>query len=216
MSIGVPHLRGQEGLSCAALNDPTGSAELTHEGSSREEREIRNAPHPAMRFGKHTLEIHWQSGKRVFRDRPPFNEPLDGTKWAYCGYNPQLKMHLIGKQDVDVFTGVLMNDSTGSILQAGETVVFSPNARLYLAYEQPDGQDGPTIKLFDKNGTLLWKGYDGILSADSKGVVADFERVRWGSNDQLIAEYVASGRSHTMILIKSGEGKWVWKEKGAE
>lgn len=215
--IGVPCLSGQVGLSCASLSDPTGTAaELTHEGSSSEAKEIRNAPHPAIRTEKHTLEIHWQHGKHVFQDRPPFDEPLDGIEWAYCGYNPQLKMHLIGKQDVDVFTGVLLDDSTGSILQAGETVVFSPDASLYLAYEQPDGQDGPTIKLFNRKGTLLWKGYDGILSADGKSVIADFEKVRWGDSDRLIAEYTAEGRSHKMILIKSGEGKWVWRENGAE
>ena len=216
-SIGVPRLCGQVGLSCATLNAPTAlSAELIHEGSLGEAREIRDAPHSAIRFDRHTLKVRWQGGERVFRDRPPFDEPLDGIGWAYCGYNPQVKMHLIGKQNEDVFTGVLLNDLTGALLQAGETVIFSPDERLYLAYEQPDGQDGPTIKMFTRTGSLLWKGYDGLLSADGKNEIADFDRVWWSGNDHLIAEYAVSGRAQKVILIKSGTGKWAWKENGTE
>lgn len=67
--------------------------------------------------------------------------------------------------------------------------MFSPDARLYLAYEQPDGQDGPTNQAVQQEwDPLVWKGYDGILSADGKSVIADFETVRWGGNDHLIAE----------------------------
>lgn len=209
---GVPHISGQAGLSCAALNDPTGFDKgLTHEGSSREAQELQKAPHSAIREDKHTLEVQWQHGKRIFRDRPPFDEPLDGIEWAYCGYNPQLKLHLIGEQNVDVFTGVLLNDSTGAVLQAGETVVFSPDRLLYLAYEQPDGQDGPTIKLYDRNGALLWKGYDGLLSPEGISVVADFQTIRWDMDNQLLAEYTLSGALHRMILTRGHDGKWRWQ-----
>lgn len=207
----IPCLSGQAGLSCATVGDPTGlNAGSIYEGSSREAQEIRNAPHPAARVDKHTLEIHWQRGVHVFRDRPPFDEQLDGIEWAYCGYSPQLKMHLIREQDVDVFTGVLLDDATGAILQAGETVVFSPDARLYLAYEQPDGQDGATLKLYDREGHLLWKGFDGLLSADGKSVIADFQTVRWIAGDHLLAEYTLSGAVHKMILSRSADGKWLW------
>jgi hypothetical protein len=216
-SISVPRHWGQVGLSCATLNDPTAlNAELIHEGSPGEAREIRGTPHTAIRFDRHTLKVRWQGGEHVFRDRPPFDEPLDGIEWVYCGYNPQIKMHLIGEQNVDVFTGVLLNDLTGALLQAGETVVFSPDERLYLAYEQPDGQDGPTIKTFTRTGSLLWKGYDGLLSADGKNVIADFDRVWWSGNDYLIAEYAVSGRVQKLILVTSGTRKWVWKENGTE
>lgn len=209
---GAPRLRCEASLSCASPSDPTGlDTELTHEGSSREAQELRRAPHPAIRKGKHTLVVHWQHGEHVFRDRAPFDQPLDGIEWAYCGYNPQLKLHLIGKQDVDVFTGVLLNDVTGAVLQAGETVLFSPDRLLYLAYEQPDGQDGPTIKLYNRNGTLMWKGYDGLLSKDGKSWIADFQAIQWTVHNQLLAEYALSGTPHKMILTRGHDGKWRWQ-----
>lgn len=208
----MPRVSGQASLSCATSTDPTGvDTDLIREGSSREVQELRRAPHPAIRQGKHTLKVHWQHGEHVFRDRPPFDEPLDGVKWAYCGYNPQLKLHLIGKQNVDVFTGVLLNDSTGEVLQAGETVIFSPDRLLFLAYEQPDGQDGPTIKLYNTDGTLLWKGYDGLLSTDGVSVIAEFQKIQWNAHNQLLAEYTLSGIVHTMILTRSHDGRWHWQ-----
>ena len=59
------------------------------------------------------------------------------------------------KEDEALFTGALVDDATGALLPGGQKVLFSKNAQYYLAYEQPDGQDGETIKLYRRNGTLI-------------------------------------------------------------
>jgi hypothetical protein len=37
------------------------------------------APHGARRIDKHRLEVSWTDGKRLFVDKPPYDEPLDGV-----------------------------------------------------------------------------------------------------------------------------------------
>lgn len=212
----VPRLSAQVTLTCTNSSDPNSQNADSTGPVSREALELQNAPHPSMRIGKHALAIGWLHGKHIFRDSPPFDEPLDGIAWYYCGYSPQLKMHLIGEDDIDVFTGVLLNDANGSILPAGKIVEFSPDGRRYFAYEQPDGQDGPTLKLYKSDGKLLWKGFDGLTSKNQKWVNADFETVEWTRDDRLLAEYTVSGVRHKLILSLSSDGNWHWKPTASE
>ena len=32
-------------------------------------------------------QVAWQGGKRIFSDEPPYDEPLSGVRWIYCGYD---------------------------------------------------------------------------------------------------------------------------------
>ena len=170
------------------------------------------APHGAYRSGNHTLIVHWKNGVRRFQDQPPYAAELDGVHWSYCAFDATVKMHLIGKQDVDVFTGAMLDDSTGVVLAAGQEVVFSHSAKYYIAYEQPDGQDGLTIKLYNRSGKLLWKSLSGLLSEDSNTIIADFDRVRWTTADELMAEYESNGKPHQLFLRRDAEGSWHWRE----
>ena len=154
--------------------------------SPEERARFQQAPHGAKRVSEHQLEVRWAAGTRVFKDKPPY-EPLDGVSWAYCGYSPVLKLHLIRKADQDLFTGVLLDDRTGSLLPGGEAVLFSPDQHFYLAYEQPDGLDGECLKLYKRNGIMQWKGYDFIASPDGKSVIVDSENMRdmrWGKQNR--------------------------------
>src|SRR5579863_9041971 len=115
---------------------------------------LRQAPHGANRVGKRKLVVNWAAGKRTFTNDPNIEE-LGDVWWAYCGYSPEVKLHLILHATSDaIFTGVMLDDKTGSLLPAGEAVLFSPDRRLYLAYEQPDGQDGETLKLYKRTGVM--------------------------------------------------------------
>ena len=163
--------------------------------SAEEAARFKQAPHGAKRLGAHVMEVGWARGKRVFKDKPPYDEPLDGLLWVYCGYNADLKLHMLLKEDEALFTGALVDDVSGVLLPGGQKVLFSKNAQYYLAYEQPDGQDGETIKLYRRNGTLLWKGYNGFLSADGKDVLAYFEDMHW--DDQ--------GRPQAMAHLNDGK-----------
>jgi len=97
-------------------------------------------------------------------------------------------LHLLLKPDERLFTGVLLDDRIGRILPGGQTVMFSLDRRYYLAYDQPDGQDGEMIKLYTRSGVKIWEGYNGILSRDGKSVVTNFERMHWDGHNRLQAE----------------------------
>lgn len=183
-------------------------------GNAEEAARFLQAPHAARRVSKHQLEVSWAKGKRLFKDKPPYDEPLDGIWWEYCGYSPTLKLHLIGKGERDLFTGALLDEITGVTLPGGKIVLFSPNHQFYLAYEQPDGQDGETLKLYKRDGTMVWKGYNGILSPDGKSVYIgseDMQDMRWdGQNRPQATVHLGEGTVVTVTLTEGSNGKWEW------
>lgn len=168
---------------------------------------MRQAPRGAIRV-RHRLEVHWSGGVRAFRDKPPFDAPLDGLSWTYCGFSPELQMHLIGEQNIDVFTGVLLNDKTGAVLPAGEEVSYSPNRRYYLASEQPDGQDGPTLMVYRSDGRLIWRGLGGILESNGTGV-----GIGWNNQNQVVMEVALPGGKHQLETLTLKSGHWRWLPK---
>ena len=179
--------------------------------SAEEAARLKQAPHGAKRLGAHVIEVGWARGEHILKDKPPYNEPLDGVRWTYCGYNAGLKLHMLLKEDEALFTGALVDDVTGALLPGGQKVLFSKDAQYYLAYEQPDGQDGETIKLYRRNGTLMWEGYNGFLSSDGKDVVANFESMHWDDQNrpQAIAR-LNGGKTQTVTLTQGSAGKWQW------
>ena len=80
------------------------------------------------------FEVGWAGGKRILKDKPPYNEPLDGVRWTYCGYNADLKLHMLLKEDEALFTGALVDDMTGTLLPGGQKVLFSKNASSILIW----------------------------------------------------------------------------------
>jgi len=180
--------------------------------SADENSRIRQAPHGAARRGKHTLLVHWAGGVQTFTDKPPYDEPLDGVAWTYCGYSPTTGFHLIGYRNIDKFTGKLVNEKTGELIPGGHAVAFSPNLEQYIAYEQPDGQDGETMYLFSRKGVLLWKGFSGLLSRDRKAVLADFDDVHWDLSGKLTAEFRdPNGKKQTLKLVDEKDGHLEWQ-----
>ena len=204
---------GQGSLQCVIPAVPPGKENPVFPRGAEERARLRQAPHGAMRLSEHQLEVRWTAGTRIFKDEPPY-EPLDGVSWAYCGYSPVLKLHLLRKADHDLFTGVLLDDSTGSLLPGGEAVLFSPDLSLYLAYEQPNGQDGETLKLYKQSGVMLWEGYDFVASPDGKSVVVDAENMRnmrWDNQNRPQATlYLEGGRTMTVTLMRDSKGKLDW------
>jgi hypothetical protein len=201
----------QQILQCSVPSKRPGATDdFVRPRSAAEVARLKQAPHGAKRLG-HTIEVGWAGGKRILKDKPPYNEPLDGVRWTYCGYNADLKLHMLLKEDEALFTGALIDDLTGALLPGGQKVLFSKNAQYYLAYEQPDGQDGETIKLYRRNGTLIWEGYNGFLSSDGKDVLANFEDMHWDEQNrpQAIAR-LNGGKAQTVTLTEGSAGKWDW------
>jgi len=200
-------------LQCIAPATEPGKQNPVFPMSAEERARLQQAPHGAKRVSKHQLEVRWTSGTRIFKDKPPY-EPLDGVSWAYCGYNAVLKLHLIRKADQGLFTGVLLDDTTGSLVPGGEAVLFSPDQHFYLAYEQPDGLDGESLKLYKRNGVMLWEGYDFIESPDGESVIVDSENMRdmrWDKQNRPQATlYLRGGKTTTVTLMRDDKGKMDW------
>ncbi len=192
-------------------------AELTCSPSAAHQEAIhlKQAPHGAKRLNKHSVEVRWQGNKQVFNDKPPYDEPLDGVRWTYCGYNARVKMHLLEKVDGEVFTGAMLDDESGALLPAGNSVLFSPDFKYYLAYEQENGRDGATLKLYRRNGTLQWEGYDGILTPDGTTIVAFFEKTYWNEKGRLQASATCLNdrKAGILTLTPKGNGQWQWMPK---
>jgi hypothetical protein len=182
--------------------------------SARETALLHQSPHGAKRLSRHQLEIGWTGGKAIFKDKPPYNEPLDGLRWAYCGYSSPLKLHLIGKGEGDLFTGILLDDQTGVRLPGGTEVLFSPDRRYYLAYEQQDGLDGDNLTLYKRDGSVVWGGYNGVLSRDGRSVVVnseDMRDMRWDSQNRPQATVrLDGGRTLVVTLTQTSNGKREW------
>jgi len=201
----------------AYLNCSTRTGDVVRPQSAEETSRIRQAPHGATRKGRRELDVLWSAGTRKFTDKPPYDADLDGVWWAYCGYSLKLGLHLILEQNVDNFTGLLLDDKTGQLLPGGKRVLFSPGLKRYLAFEQPDGQDGETIKLCTREGIVLWKGQDRILAPDGVSINADLENVHWNEKSQVVAEsHVSQGKKEIVRLIQTKPGKWQWSEESSQ
>jgi hypothetical protein len=211
---------GELALTCAnPTTEPTRLDRLVEPATVEESARLQYAAHGTRRLTTHELQVVWANGQRLFKDEPPFDEPMAGIFWVYCGYSSPLKLHLVGKNDANnsfIVTGDLVDDNNGSVLPGGEAILFSPNRKLYLAYEQPYGQDGETLKLYSREGHLLWQGYNGFLSPDGKIVLGEFEHLHWDSRSRLVAEIKPVGKQRmTVILVHRGSTKWEWTAVGA-
>jgi hypothetical protein len=204
----------QDALTMRCSNPPPGQREVdevVQPMSDEEVARLHDAPHGARRVGKHQLEVAWGGGKRIFTDKPPYDDPFDGVLWAYCGFEDKLGLHLVLKHDRWLLTGVLLDDRIGSILPAGKTVLFAPDQKFYLAYEQQAGQDGETIKLYQRSGAPLWEGNSDILSADGKSVIAELEGMHWEALSNFKATVrLNDGKTMHLTLKRNTNGKWGW------
>jgi hypothetical protein len=191
----------------------TGSAASSGQNSGtvlrcddRESESLKNAPAGVKRTDVHTLQITWLHGTSMFKDEPSDYE-LDGVEWEYCDYDPRLRLYFLKKRDEGLFTGVLLNEVTGKVLEAGEHVVISPDGARFFASQQPDGMDGKRWFIFKMDGTIEWQG-------DS-----DMDRrydPSWTSQGQLQAKYnctlggVPRDAPWKRVSLKKTDGKWNW------
>jgi hypothetical protein len=180
---------------------------------------LSHAPFRAKRISKHHLRVDWAGGSMDFVDKPPYDEPLGGTRYSYCGYNPTLNMHLIDKSISGVFTGVLLDNVTGKIMQAGHYISFSNDKKKYFSTVQPDGLDGEEWYVYTRNGNILWKGLSGISGKHPKYnyeyIIAELSNPRWNSEGELQATHVCAvdkgtSKKETTVTLRLVGKKWLW------
>lgn len=187
---------------------------LSCNSSSPERNALVQAPHGATHTKKHRLEVGYRSGTKIFTDKPP-HEDLGGVHWSYAGFDPKNNVHLICKQDETFFTGVLLNDESGALIPAGQTVIFAPSGNHYLAIEQADGNYFESWSLHTKTGEVEWSGDAGQTNnVDGIGVVVStLQKPQWSEDGMLIATSECeddSTKSGEAVLINTN-GKWSWR-----
>jgi hypothetical protein len=175
---------------------------------------LPEAPHGAKRIGKHTLEVNWAQGVRRFVDKDCTEGYIGGSCWEYRGYCASLHLHHINHENEDLFTGVLLDDTSGKLLPGGGSVFFSPDGKKYLASSQWDGKEFSDWKLYSREGTLLWAGDSGIVGKNNE-VLAEFENPSWSSSGDLLVDSVdsASGKKVVLIMMQGTDKKWKWVKR---
>ena len=180
---------------------------------------LKQAPHGAKRIGKHTLQVNWAHGLRRLVDDGCDGDGIGGSCWDYCGYNAALRLHFIGHEDEDLFTGVLLDDTSGRLMPGGGSVIFSPDGKKYLATSQWNGKELADWKLYTRNGTLLWAGDSGIVRMDDvlrvKVAFAEYEVAYWSPSGELCTEYTDpdSKKKIELKLTQGANRKWKWVQQ---
>jgi hypothetical protein len=176
-----------------------------------ESRALRTAPEGAKRISAHVLAVNYRSGVRRFIDPRPYREELDGIHWQYCAYIPAHGAHLIGMMDGSLFSGKLLLDRGGALLDAGNAVYPSPDGKLFLAARQVDGEYLARWMISDLAGRKLWDGESGLTR--NEGVIQEYEDPRWITNDTLRVVAICNNSARTRgeaTLVHEGES-WRWR-----
>lgn len=174
-----------------------------------EARNIATTHGMVSRHGLHELRIRAAGRLIRLRDRPPYDESLDGTHYRYCGLHAGF--HVIQVDDEALFGGVLVNTRDGKLLPGGETVLMTSDYRRYLAMVQPDGLDGQVWKIYQGNGKLLWSGYDFVPDAKREGYMThQLQNPHWSVQRHLQAEaYCVDTKPETAWPVQLGDdGVW--------
>jgi hypothetical protein len=172
---------------------------------------LKEAPLGATRAAKDQLIVNWSKGSLVFRDSGVVAGDEGGTSYTYCGY--RAGYHLVRKAEEELYTGVLVAQSSGMLLPAGYEVFMAPSNTEYLAVMQPHGQDGETWAVYSTSGSLLWKGYAGLVGRVRQFtfdmVLGELKDPRWTTSNELSATFMCKGKPSTVSLQRDKSG-WNW------
>lgn len=188
-------------------------AETALDCDGNEAKNIAKFPTKAKRLTEHILRVSTAHTNLIFKDKPPYDEALAGSRWEYCGYSGTLKMHLVRQDENVTFSGVLIDDTTAKQLPGGQDVIFTDDGQLYAAFVQPDGLDGREMSIYQRDGTLLWQGYD-FIEGEKDQIAAYFDEtyIHWNKKNQLQATAVCypDKKVGLVTLTHQQNGEWAW------
>lgn len=189
------------------------------------------------RFRSGKLKVRWQGGSHIFEDRLPNTEQgIIGEHYAYCGYNPLARMHLVGKDGGNRFTGLLINDLNGQIVEAGYTVLLSPDLSRFFAVREENDVHGEVWVIATFDGKKLWEGHSSILAAEPPlpsqaasededqrpNIIAELDDPHWLPSGELEATQTCTAAPAealpTKVILKrvktpSGSSHYQWVPK---
>ncbi len=188
------------------------SCEKASDSAAVESALLKAAP-GAHRIGKHAIEIKLDNGVKRFTDTGP-TKTNDGTHWTYCGYDKVNDLHLIGRNDDQTFTGVVLLQKTGKSFVIGQSILVSPDGTKIFGSEQEDGEYGENWTILGLDGTKVWGGYGGMLKPGDKtgGILAIFEKPSWDADGNLTAKVNCNDddADHGSVTLKNVNGAWSW------
>lgn len=162
----------------------------------------------ASRPSAHVLVVRVAGKTLTFRDVP--GEPLSNIAYRFCtshdGYT------LIRWENGDVFTGELVDESTGKILPGGQSVLFSPDRRAYFADRQEDGMDGQVWTVYSADGRRAWEGasfFPAGPQVDPKSVHS-LSSPGWSTTGELVAQAECLNGSPAPAKLIKVNGIWSW------
>lgn len=166
------------------------------------------------RQSTHLLQVTLAGATRKFADKPPYDEALEGVRYAFCERKDGFI--LIAHEDGGDFKGKLIDEASGKVTEAGTSVLFSPDRRAYLAKSQSDGLDATSLAIVALDGRRSWQGVDTLPHPTRKGeMTATLADLRWEANGELSAQATClAGKAAPwrVKLIKSGSA-WDWQPK---
>lgn len=167
----------------------------------------------ARRASPHRLTINTAKGAVSFVDQAPHDEPFAGVHYWFCDRHDGYM--LIGVQRDALFTGELVNESTGAVIKAGASVSFSPDRSAYLAEEQPDGLDGEQWSVHAADGRALWSGYSFIpRGGNGDEIEIELEQPAWQADGELVANAACAGSTAVWpVRLIERQGQWSWQPR---
>jgi hypothetical protein len=158
------------------------------------------------------LQINWAHGAQQFVDNGCDGDGIGGQCWDYCSYDATLHLHLVGHEDEDLFTGVLLDDKTGRLLPGGASITVSPDRTMYLSVSQWNGKELSDWKLYTANGKLLWAGDSGMVGENHE-ILFEFADAHWSSSGELLTGYMVSKRKIVLKLTRIAGDHWKWVQQ---
>lgn len=179
---------------------------------------LKQAPLGASRISARQLRVNWAEGYTDFSDEAPFDQPLEGISYSYCGYSVELDMHLIHLHNFGYFHGILIDNKSGQQLPAGEYVSFSADKESYFASAQTNGMDGEDWFVYNHEGKLVWSGYSGIVARHPdlgyEYFKMRFYQPEWTAENSLQATVERAGNHEDMkVVLTFVDGQWEWRPK---
>jgi hypothetical protein len=179
---------------------------------AKEEVALQQSHGAAQRVSKRRLTVRWAAGTKTFVSDSV--QDFGSLDYWYCGFDSAAGFHLIHKTEDAAFTGILLNQTTGKVLPAGNEVIFAPDGSRYFASMQLDGHEGPDWYAYTRDGAALWTGQAEHPTGGLDRSVGILEKPRWTAKGALQATLRCPGgpdtwSMSTVTLTRSSVG-WAW------
>ncbi|MDM5175754.1 hypothetical protein PO883_00820 [Massilia sp. DJPM01] len=166
------------------------------------------------RTSQRALRVQAGGKTLAFADEPPYDDPYGGMRYAFCARKEGFILVLAG--DFYLGTGKLINEATGALTPAGESVMLSPDRRAYFASAQPNGLDGSSWAIYALDGRQSWEGYNFLPHPVKPGhMAATLADQRWEANGEfstLASCFYGKSAPWRVKLVKS-DGAWDWRPR---